>query len=93
MTSFSMTSLHVDLNEAIKCIDMTLILTDSFLMAHLRTCTKYKMATKFGITYENWSWRKMKVGDVTSWKKLTIGVQQVVRLLFDNHFINPGLVF
>ena len=34
----------------------------------------------------------MKVGDVTTWKELTIGGQQLVRLLFDNNYINPGLV-
>ena len=34
----------------------------------------------------------MKVGDVTTWKEVTIDVQQLVRLLFNNNFINPGLV-
>ena len=34
----------------------------------------------------------MKVGDVTTWKGLTIGVLQSVGLLYDNDFINPGLV-
>ena len=34
----------------------------------------------------------MKVGDVTTWKELAIGVQQLVRLLFDNNSINSGLV-
>ena len=33
----------------------------------------------------------MKAEDVTTWKELTIGVQRLVGLLFDNHFINPGL--
>ena len=32
----------------------------------------------------------MKVGGIKTWKKLTIGVQQLVRLLFNNNFINPG---
>ena len=34
----------------------------------------------------------MEVGLVKTWKELTIGVQQLVRLLFNNNFINPGLV-
>ena len=32
----------------------------------------------------------MKVGGITTWKELTIGVQQLVRLMFINNFINPG---
>ena len=31
----------------------------------------------------------MKVGGIKTWKELTIGVQQMVRLLFNNNFINP----
>ena len=34
----------------------------------------------------------MKVGGIKTWKELTIGVKQFVRLLFNNDFINPGLV-
>ena len=34
----------------------------------------------------------MKVGDITTWKEFTTGVQQFVKLLFDNNFINAGLV-
>ena len=34
----------------------------------------------------------MEVGDIKTWKELTIGVQQFVRLLFNNDFINPELV-
>ena len=34
----------------------------------------------------------MKVGGMKTWKKLMTGVQQLVRLLFNNNFINPGLV-
>ena len=34
----------------------------------------------------------MKVGGIKTWKELTIGVQQLVRLLFNNNLINPGLV-
>ena len=34
----------------------------------------------------------MKVGGIKTWKELTIGVQQLVRLLFNNDFINPGPV-
>ena len=33
----------------------------------------------------------MKAGDIKTWKLLTIGVQQLVRLQFNNNLINPGL--
>ena len=53
MASFYKTSLHVDLNEAAKCVDIMLA---SF--SRLRTLvhelrTKYNMATIFGLTYED----------------------------------------
>ena len=34
----------------------------------------------------------MKVQGLKTWKELTTGVQQLVRLLFNNNSINPGLV-
>ena len=34
----------------------------------------------------------MKVQATKTWKKLTTGVQQLVKLLFNNNFINPGHV-
>ena len=34
----------------------------------------------------------MKVGGTKTWKELTIGVQQLVRLLFNNNFIDAGRV-
>ena len=34
----------------------------------------------------------MKIGGIKTWKELTIDVQQLVRLLFNNNFFNPGLV-
>ena len=43
MTSFSMTSLPVDVNEAAKCVDT--------IPSH--TSTRYKMATILGLTYED----------------------------------------
>ena len=48
MTSFSMTSPKVDLNEAAKDVDMALTL----LVSLLRTCTKYETTTTFGLHYE-----------------------------------------
>ena len=45
MTSFSTTPLQVDLNEAAKCVD---ILCHSHCYS-----TKYKMATIFGLAYED----------------------------------------
>ena len=81
MTSFSMKSIHFDLNEAAKCVDMPL----TSLASLSRTRTKYKMATTFGLIVTT-------VGDVTTWKELPIGVRQLVKLLFENNCISPGLV-
>ena len=53
MTSFSLTSLHVDLNAAAKCVDINTIHIASLLIAPSHTCAKYKMATIFGLTYED----------------------------------------
>ena len=33
----------------------------------------------------------MKVGGIKTWKELATCVQQLVRLLFNNDFVNPGL--
>ena len=49
MTSFSVTSLHVDLNEAAKCVDRIA----SLLIVPSHISTKYKMVTIFGLTYED----------------------------------------
>ena len=38
------------------------------------------------------SYHFMKVGGIKTWKELAIGVQQLVKLLFNNNFMNPGLV-
>ena len=51
MTSFSMTSLHIDLHEAAKCDYTTQIA--SLLVASSHTRTNDKMATTFGLTYED----------------------------------------
>ena len=50
MTSYCMTSLHVDLNEAAKCVDYITHIA-SLLIAPSHTRTKYKVATIFGLTY------------------------------------------
>ena len=82
MTLFSITSLHVDLNEAAKCVNI-IPLTLLASLSRLRTLVqKYKMATIFGLTYEDslTNHQSMKVGGIKTWKELTIGVQQLVRL-------------
>ena len=60
MTSIYMTSLHVDLNEAAKSVDI-------IPLAPSHTRTKYKMATTFGLTYEDllanlWKLEASKLG-------------------------------
>ena len=82
MTSFCMTSLHVDLNEAAKCVDMPLTLLA--WLSHIRALVQMQMVTTFDLTYEYWLWRKIKVRDVTIWKD--------VQVAFYNNFNNPKLV-
>ena len=77
------------MNEAAKCFNMPHTLLSSLS----RTLTKYKMATTFGLTYEKILHVLMAVRGVTTWKELMIGIRQLVRLLFDNDFITPELLF
>ena len=53
MASFCMTSLHVDLNEAAKYVDIITTHIASLLIAPSHTRTKYKMAMIFGLTCED----------------------------------------
>ena len=54
LTSFSMTSLHVGLNEAAKRVDMIYANhSANLLMAPSHTSKKYKVETIFGLTYED----------------------------------------
>ena len=52
MMSLTMTSLHVDLNEAAKFVDYTMHIA-SLLIAPSHIGTKHKMVTIFGLTYED----------------------------------------
>ena len=92
MTSFYMTSLHVDLNEAAKCFDI-IRLTLLASLSRLRTVSyKIQNGDHNGPNLRKFINQFMKVRGIKTWKELTIGVQQSVRLLFNNNFINPGLV-
>ena len=86
MTPFYMTSLHVDLNEAAKCVDIIPLIT-SLLIAH-----SYKIQSGDDIwpNLRRFIKQFMKVGGIKTWKELTIGVQELAKLLFNNNFINPG---
>ena len=95
-----MTSLHVDLNEAAKCIDIIPLLASlshhivSLLIAPSHSLTKYKMAKISGEdglrTFIN---QVMKVVGIKIWKELTIGVQQLVKLLLTIILSILGLSF
>ena len=88
MTSFSMTSLHVDLNAAAKCVDI-IPLTLLASLSHLR---KIQNGDDIWPNLRRFIYKFMKVGGIETWKERTIGAQQLVRLLFKNNFINPRLV-
>ena len=87
MTPFSMMLLHLDLSEAPKCVDMPLIA--GLLIAH-----SYQIQIGDDIWPKLWKFfhELVTVGDVTALKEIAISVRQLVSLLFENNFINPGLV-
>ena len=86
-----MTSLHVDLNEVAKCVD---IIPLTLLASLSRLGTSYKLQNGDDIwpNLRRFINQFMKVGGIKTWKILTNGIQQLVRVLFSNNFINPGLV-
>ena len=91
MTSFYMTSLQVDLNEAANCVDI-IPFTLLAALPRLHTLTQIQNGDDIWSNLRRFINQFMKVGGIKTWKELTIGVQQLVRLLFNNDFINPGLV-
>ena len=73
-----LTSLHVDLNEAAKCPYRAFghaynIQNGDDIWLNLR-----RLIVKF-----------MKVQGLKTWKEVTTGDQQLVRLLFNNDFVSP----
>ena len=91
MTSFYMTSLHVDLDEAAKCVDV-IPLTLLASLSRLHTLVKIQNGDDIWPNLRRFINQFMKVGGIKTWKELTIGVQHLARLPFNNNFINPGLV-
>ena len=89
MTSFSMTSLDVDMNEAAKCADI-IPLTLLASVSRLRTLVQNTKWQRYLANLRRFINQFMKVGGIKTLKELAIGVQQLVRLLFNNNFINPG---
>ena len=89
MTTFFMTSFHVDLNEADKCVDI-IPLTLLASLLHLRTLVQNTNGDHIWPNLRRFINQFMKVGGIRTWKELTIGVQQVVRLLFNNNFIKKA---
>ena len=86
-----MTSLHVDLNEAAKCVDIV-PLTLLVSLSRLRTLEQIQNGDDIWPNLQRYINQFMKVGGIKTWKELTISVKQLVRLLFNNNFINPGPV-
>ena len=65
----------------------------SLLIAPSHTRTKCKInGDKIWPNLQRFINQFMKVGGIKPWKELMIGVQQLVWLLFNIDFINPGLV-
>ena len=91
MTSFCMTSLHVDLNEAAKRVD---VIPLTLLAPYRAFAHSYKIQKGDDIwpNLRRCIRQLMKNGGTKTWKELTIGVRQLVRLLFNKNSINPGIV-
>ena len=89
MTSFSMTLLHVNLNEATKCVDI-ISLTLLASLSRLRTLVQNTIGDDIWPNLRRFINQFMKARGIKTWRELTIGVQQLVRLLFNNNFINPA---
>ena len=86
-----MMSLHVDLNKAAKCVDIippTLLAS----LSRLRTFVQVQNGDDIWPNFPRLIVEFMKVQSLKTWKELTTGVEQLVRLLFNNNFINVGLV-
>ena len=90
MTSLSMTSLNIDLNEAAKYVDIIPHTTHiaSLLIAPLHTRTTYKKGDDVWPNLRRLIVAFMKVRGMKTWKELMFGLQQFVRLLFNNHVID-----
>ena len=78
MTSFSMTSPHVDLNLAAK-----------LLVSLSRLCTLVQIQNSDDIwpSLRRFINQFMKVGGIKTWKEITTGTQQLVRLSFNNNYL------
>ena len=74
MPSFSMTSLHVDFNEAAKCVDI-IPLTLLASLSRLRTLVQIQNGDDIWPNLRRFINQLMKVGGIKTWKELTIGVQ------------------
>ena len=61
-------------------------------LSHLRTLEKIRNGDDIWPNLRRFINQFMKVGGIKTRKELMIGVQQLVRLLFNNDFINRGLV-
>ena len=81
----------ISLNEAAKCVDI-IPLTLLASLSRLRTLVQNTNGDAIWPNLRRFIYQFTRVGAIKTWKELTIGVQQLVRLLFNNNFINPGLV-
>ena len=74
MTSFYMTSLHVDPNEAAKCVD---IIPLTLLASYPAFTHLYKQQNGDDVwpNLRRFINQFMKLGDIKTWKELTIGVR------------------
>ena len=80
-----------NLKEAAKCVD---IIPSTLLasISSLRTLVQIQNGNDIWPNLRRLIVKFMKIQATKTWKELTTGVQQLVRLLFNNNFTNPGLV-
>ena len=87
-----MTTLHLDLNDTATCVDIIPLTLLASLSRLCKLVQNKQNGDDIGHNLRKLIVKFMKVGGIKTWKELTIGVQQLVRLLFHINFINPGLV-
>ena len=79
-----MTSCNVDLIEAVKCVDI-IPLTLLASLSRLRALVQNKNGDEIWPDLRRFINQFMKVAGIKTWKEIMIGVQELVRLLFNNN--------
>ena len=75
----------------VTCVDIVL-LTLLASLSHFRTLVQIQNGDDIWPNLRRFINQFIKVGGIETWEELMAGVQHLEKLLFNNNFINPGLV-